>query len=106
MKKIIVAVVAATSALLLSPGVANADGYYTPGEKAVAAAMSDAICGYIDSHGVTMSSMTTVMRAVYQQDEVASYGDAVDVINYAVENYCPRHWQELVSFGEGIRGAS
>ena len=104
MKKIIATAIAG-AALLVSGGIAHADGYLTPGEIAVADTFHGTIGGYIDDNGVTTSSMTELMGALYQRPEIANYGDAVDVINYTVKNYCPRHWSELVSFGSAIRGS-
>lgn len=99
----IIGVVAAL--LFAAPGVASADGYITPGEESLGDVMAESFCEYLDKNGVTMRSMTNAFDIIYRQPEVADGGDVADVINYIVYVYCPSHWDELVSFGEGFRGA-
>ena len=101
--------IAAIAGVLLLPfaaATASADGYLTPGEESLGDAISGSMCEYIENNGVTMRSMTNLFDIVYRQPEVADGGDVADVINYAVYTYCPDHWDELVSFGEGVRGMS
>lgn len=86
-----------------SAGFAHADGTLSAGEEIVGDQMSGAICEFIDDQGVNTSSLMDVFTVVYQQREVRTPGDAADVVNYVVYNYCPRHWKEIVAFGEGAR---
>ena len=103
MKKTVGVAAAVVGLLFAAQGTAHADNYLTPGEISVGDGMSDALCEYIGDNGVTMGSMTNAARVIYQQDEIANMGDAVDVINYVVSTYCPDYWRELVSFGDAMR---
>ena len=104
MKKI--AIAAGLIAIGLNSGVAHADNYLTPGEIALGDSVHNGLCSFIDQHGVNRASMAALIETLYESPDVANYGDSVDVINYTVKTYCPRHWGELVSFGEGARSAS
>lgn len=104
MKKMVASAFIAVG-MLAGAGIAHADGYLTPGEQSLGDAMGDGICNYIDTNGVTTSSLTAMFNVIYPQPEIANGGDVADVINYAVDNYCPEHWRELVSFGSAARGA-
>lgn len=106
MKKIIVSVLAAAGLLLAgAAGTAHADGYLTPGEQDLGDAIGPGLCDYIDSNGVTTTSLTRLFDIIYPQRVIANGGDVADVINYSVQSYCPEHWRELVSFGSAYRGA-
>lgn len=86
--------------------VVRADGILTPQEQRFGDALSGTLCDYIDSLGVTDYSMMKAMEIIYRH--TPSYmdeTDAVDIINYTVESYCPEHWGELVAFGNRYRGA-
>jgi hypothetical protein len=84
-------------------GRASADGYVTPGEENVANAISGDLCAYLNRNGVNTSSLGTVFAAIYPKPEISDYGDVADVVNYAVYNYCPEFWPQLVAYGEGAR---
>lgn len=89
-----------------SIAVARADGYLTPQEQRFGDAIEQPLCEYIDNAGVTTTSMTGAMRIIYRNTPASmDMSDAVDIINYVVSTYCPEHWDELVSFGEGYRHA-
>ena len=90
-----------SAVLFAGGGLARADGYLTPGEQQLASTVSPGLCAYIDSHGVTSSSMKTVFNAIYPAQAIGDGGDVADVVIYAVETYCPEHWRELLSFGSG-----
>lgn len=88
--------------LLASPS--RADGILTAQEEAVGDSIAVPLCQFIDEEGVTQTSMTAAMTVLYRNTpQNMDMTDAVDIINYAVYNYCPSHWNELVSFGEGAR---
>ena len=93
--------------LLMVAGVllaseAKADGSLTPQEEAFGDQVSTALCDYLDSAGVGRDSMYTAMKIIYRNTpDNIDLTDSVDIINYAVYNYCPQHWAELVAFGEG-----
>lgn len=90
---------------VLFAGRANADGgSLTPQEEAFGDQISSSLCKYLDSAGVNRDSMYTAMGIIYRNTpQDMDLTDSVDIINYAVYNYCPTHWDELVAFGEGAR---
>jgi hypothetical protein len=94
---------AAIIAAVIVSGRAWADNYLTPGEEQLGDSLSTTMCRYFDNNGITRSSLTTAFDAIYPSPVIANGGDVADVINYTVYNYCPRHWDSLVSFGEGAR---
>lgn len=84
--------------------VARADGILTTQEERFGDAIAGPLCDFIDSAGVSSSSMSDAIRIIYQHTPVnMDMTDAVDIINYTVYNYCPSHWKELAAFGEGAR---
>lgn len=86
--------------------VARADGTLTPYEERFGDSIEQALCEYIDNVGVTNESMTEAVKIIYSHTPAnVDETDAVDIINYVVATYCPNHWRELVSFGEGYRHA-
>ena len=88
--------------LLASPS--KADGILTSEEKTYGDAVATSLCGYLDTAGVNRESLYASVKIIYQHtSRNVDLTDAVDIINYAVENYCPQHWDELVAFGEGAR---
>jgi hypothetical protein len=89
---------------VLLASTAKADGDITAQEEAFGDQISSSLCEYLDSAGVNRDSMYTAMKIIYQNTpQNMDLTDSVDIINYAVYNYCPRHWGELVAFGEGAR---
>jgi hypothetical protein len=98
---ILVSIVIIASSVLA--GKASADGYMTPGEESLASEMSGDLCAYLDRNGVNTSSLGTVFEAIYPRPEISDYGDVADVVNYAVYNFCPKFWPQLVAYGEGAR---
>lgn len=88
--------------LLASPS--RADGIITADEEMVGDSVASTLCEYLDNNGVNRASLTAAMTVLYRNTpQDMDMTDAVDIINYAVYNYCPDHWDELVSFGEGAR---
>jgi hypothetical protein len=103
------ALLGATVVLLMIVGVilavpSKADGNLTPQEENLGDQISSSLCEYLDSAGVNRESMYEAMKIIYENTPSSiDLTDSVDIINYAVYSYCPRHWSELVAFGEGAR---
>ena len=96
---------AAIVASVIVSGKAHADGYLSPQEESFGDAVSGPLCKYIDNLGITDSSMEEAMRIIYvNTPNNMDVGDAVDIINYVVDTYCPEHWPDLVAFGNRHRG--
>jgi hypothetical protein len=97
----------AAIASFATPAVAHADGYLSPGEERFGDRISTALCNYIDDNGVNATSMYQAVRIIYNNTPAnVDASDAVDIINYVVEIYCPDHWNELVAFGNAMRGTA
>lgn len=89
--------------LTAGAGVARADGYLDDMEADYAVTYgAGAICPVIDEHGAP--GVIGVMRGIMADGYAAD--SAVDVINAAVSEYCPRNWPILVAIGEAARGGS
>lgn len=96
------------AASIIGPGVnapeARADGILTSVEAAyVEAAGPTAICPVLDMYPTTSGVLGVV-------DGIGADGftldNAVDIINAAVWEYCPRHWPLLVSIGQAAAAGS
>lgn len=101
---VVIMVCAAIIAGLIVAGKASADGYLSPQEERMGDAVSGPLCKFIDQVGVNEFSMTKAVEILYENtpgymDET----DAVDIINYVVQSYCPSHWDDLVAFGDKYR---
>lgn len=95
---------AAIIAGLIVAGKASADGYLSPQEERFGDAIAGSVCRFIDNVGVNEDSMANAMQIIYNNTPPSmDMSDAVDIINHAVYNYCPQHWDSLVAFGEGAR---
>ncbi len=106
-KRVSIAVIFFSASLFGGAAVARADGILTPAEERFGDEIADSLCQYIDNAGVNVASMTEAMTIIYDNTPAhMGMDDAVDIINYAVQNYCPSNWDELVAFGEGFRGGS
>jgi hypothetical protein len=85
------------------PGLAHADGHLTGYEQNIGDIEGHDICAFLDEENITISRVTSI--GVYLMDEDALSADSAgDVINYAVETYCPQHWATLVAIGKAARG--
>lgn len=102
-KRIAMLIILGALGMAGATAIARADGYLTPGEEAVGDSVSTGLCQHIAANGVTTNSMSIVFDAIYPLPQIANGGDVADVINYVVSTYCPEHWRELVSFGDGFR---
>lgn len=100
-QRFIVGLAAVTAALCLAPA-AHADNVLTTTEQQFADGTWQATCRYLDATGVNRASMTELIKVMYPHAP-GDLGDTVDIINYTVSTYCPRHWPALVAFGEGAR---
>lgn len=106
-KRISIAIIVLSASLFGGTAVARADGILTPYEERYGDRVAASLCEYIDAAGVTTESMTEAMRIIYTNTPAnIDMSDAVDIINYAVQTYCPSNWDDLVAFGEGFRGGS
>lgn len=83
---------------------AKADGYLTTDEAAYANAYgASAICPTLDDYPST-SGVLGVTDGIISDGFSAD--NAVDVLNVAVWEYCPRHWPLLVGVGQAARAGS
>lgn len=106
-KRISLLIIMISAAVIAATGIARADGTLTAGEERFGDEIAVPLCDYIDTAGVTEQSMMTSMKIIYRHTPgYMDMSDAVDIINYVVENYCPSHWNDLVAFGNRYRGAS
>lgn len=97
----------AVIASVIVSGKAHADGYLSQQEARFGDEVAVSLCDYLDSAGVSDASLTTSMKILYRYTPAnMDMSDAVDIINYVVQTYCPRHWNALVAFGEGFRSGS
>lgn len=86
-------------------GKAHADGYLSPQEERFGDAVAGPLCDYLDTAGISDMSMTTSMKILYRHTPAnMDMSDSVDIINYVVDVYCPRHWPDLMAFGDRYRG--
>lgn len=104
--KLVIPAIAVAALALIGAAPAHADGTLTASERQFADETEAATCRYLDAVGITKDSMTELVGDVYVYGPVTNGGDAADIINYTVYTYCPSHWDELVSFGEGFRSSS
>lgn len=101
---LIILISAAIIGGVIISGKAHADGYLTPQEEHFGDLIAGPLCEYIDAAGVTESSMEDALKIIYRNTPTyMDVGDAADIINYTVYNYCPRHWSKLQAFGAGAR---
>lgn len=104
---LIILISAAVIGGVIVSGNAHADGYLSPQEERFGDAVAGPLCDYLDTAGVSDMSMTTSMKIIYRHTPAnMDMSDAVDIINYVVDVYCPRHWDALVAFGDGYRSGS
>lgn len=106
-KRISMLIILFSAALIAATGIARADGNLTLQEQHFGDSIAGSLCSYIDSAGVTTSSMTRAMQIIYDNTgSQVDMSDTVDIINYVVSTYCPDHWRELVTFGDAYRHAA
>lgn len=105
-KRISILIILGAAIAASGTAIARADGNLTAQEQRFGDQIAGALCSYIDTAGVTTSSMMNSMRIIYENTPGnTDYSDAVDIINYVVSTYCPNHWAELVTFGDAMRHA-
>jgi hypothetical protein len=68
---------------------ASADGRLSPSEQSLGDAMAGAVCDYFYSHDLDEESLTHIFMIVNRERVARRPGDAIDVINYIVSDYCP-----------------
>lgn len=80
---------------------AKADGVLSDSEAVFVELHGTIVCRVIDQYH-SLSGVMGVAEAIRQQG--FSTGDAVDVINASVQEFCPRNWSLLVAIGRAARG--
>ena len=86
-----------------STAIARADGVLSPYEEQLGDGIAVSMCDLLDTTGVTEDSMTVIVGIIVAKAGL-SPSNSVDVVNYAVKNYCPEWWPSLVAFGKMHRG--
>lgn len=96
-------IAAALAALTLAgTGTARADGVLTDAEAAyVTLYGATAICPVLDLYPHKAGLMGIAAGIM---DDGWAADSAADIVNAAVYQYCPRHWQLLVNVGREARG--
>lgn len=102
MTKFLAALAAVSTALLAFAPPASADNTLTHREQNFGDAIAEVLCDGLDTYGVTEDSMFATMTAIADSGHF-TLDNAVDVINYVVYEHCPRHWDDLVAFGDSMR---
>ena len=101
---LVIMISAVVIASVIVSGKAHADGYLSPQEEYFGDAVAGPLCDYLDTAGINEGSMSTSMKIIYRHTPTnMDMSDAVDIINYVVDIYCPRHWNDLVAFGDKYR---
>lgn len=91
-----------TAGLAFGLAPAKADGVLDADEaQYVLMYGAGAICPVIDQYH-SMAGVMGVANAISKDGFTAD--SAVDIINTAVETYCPRNWSLLVAIGKAARG--
>lgn len=91
-----------TAGLVFGLAPAKADGVLDSDEaQYVLMYGNGAICPVIDQYH-SMAGVMGVANAIAKDGFTAD--SAVDIINVAVETYCPRNWSLLVAIGKSARG--
>lgn len=103
------AAVALLMALMMCLGVitfastAKADGYMSDDEQLFADTYYTAVCDTLDDYR-SIAGVVGVVQGVSEQGFHMT--DSVDIVNYSVATYCPRHWWLLVATGQAARGGA
>lgn len=103
------AAVALLMALMACLGVitfaasAKADGYMSDDEQLFADIYYTAVCDTLDDYR-SIAGVVGVVQGVSEQGFHMT--DSVDIVNYSVATYCPRHWWLLVATGQAARGGA
>jgi len=105
-KKFSLLIIVVSTTIMTATGIARADGILTDTEQAIGDDTGVSLCEYLDVAGVNNTSITKVIEIFHKNIPAMSGDNIADVVNYAVTNYCPRHWDSLVAFGEGYRSGS
>lgn len=104
LKRISILIILGAAIAASGTAIARADGYLSEEEQTFGNAVSSELCIYLDQNGVTFDSMYDLTKIIYENtSRRVDVSDSVDIVNYVVYEYCPRHWASLVAFGEGIR---
>lgn len=90
-----------TAGLIYAAAPAKADGQLSNDEIDYVLTYEDVICSVIDKYHST-GGVLGVAEAIRNDGFAAD--SAVDIINAAVEDACPRNWPLLVAIGKAARG--
>lgn len=91
-----------TAGVVLCASPAKADGHLDSSEADYVLMYGEgAICPVIDQYH-SPAGVTGVMRGIMKDGFTAD--SSVDIINAAVEEFCPRNWPLLVAIGKAARG--
>jgi len=91
-----------TAGLTFGLAPAKADGHLDNSEADYVLMYGEgAICPVIDEYH-SLAGVTGVARGIAKDG--FTLDSAVDIINAAVDQYCPRNWPLLVAIGKAARG--
>lgn len=82
--------------------VARADGDLSAYEKYIGDEVHVSLCRLLDIGGTNDETLATIITILHDKGELA-WDDTPDVVNYVVQEYCPRHWDDLVAVGNRYR---
>lgn len=87
---------------------ARADGYLTAYEELIGDDSWPATCVVFDEMFTGRVYNDTAVALGVSEALANTYAlsldNSIDVVNYQVQVYCPRHWDNLVAIGENARG--
>lgn len=86
---------------VVSAPAAAADGVLSDEEQLFADLYYPAVCDTLDDYP-SISGVVGVVQGITK--EGFHMTDSVDIVNYAVSSYCPRHWRLLVATGQAAKG--
>lgn len=82
---------------------ARADGTASLLEQQYAKEYANTICAYLDDPA-NRDDLSIIAIVPFLMDKTGLKPDsAVDIMNYSVQEYCPRNWQLLVELGNRAR---
>lgn len=92
-----------TAGIVFGTGPAKADGYLDEDEQAYGDMYHSAVCSVLSKYH-SYDGVLGVTSAITKDGFSAD--SAVDIVNYAVSEYCPSQWPLLVAVGRAARAGS